>query len=198
VAAGFANSWAETSGDSQIPALAIQSAAAINFGADNEWENLKELAGTVSGSRADLGEARYYEAADLHDAVVQAWSSNTAAYLADNNVAPNDTVTLYRGVGEGALPEGTTASAEPVAITMNPLSSWTTSLDTAVGFAITNSEESPESGAVMQGTFQASDIIGLPFTGPGCLNENEVVVVGHPTTVTLNPGYFEDAMYPNE
>lgn len=77
------------------------------------------------------------------------------------------------------FPQMTAYVGESVPIEANPLSSYATRTSSAFAFAGIGSNF--DSGAMMLHTIvPAKDIFSTPATGPGCLNEDEIVVISRP------------------
>ena len=153
--------WADTSGDSDARAVRMQHAIMQEF-------DLDEAAVGHLGNRDRLVEK--FIPADR--AFVRAEYENTQAWLKEKGI---DYVTLYRGAGmeEERFPGFNE-------ITMQPASSWTTDIKTAMQFA---EERHAESNGDLQATIYVSRvprerILSTALTGRGCLVEHEVLVLG--------------------
>lgn len=148
------NQWAQTSNDSNPCSLAMQQAAAEQFNLENyaEW---RRMDGDLSAATT----AAYEANGDVYGAFLQAQYDNTQAQL---KAAGIESLTVYRGssIGEGGVSE----------VTTRPMSSWSTSFDTATRFT--------SSGLVYRTEIPASQILSTAGTGFGCLNEFEVVGLG--------------------
>lgn len=71
-------------------------------------------------------------------------------------------------------------------VRLNPLSSWTVNPYAARFFA-TNNGRDPARGVILRVKVPAELVHSLPFTGLGCLNEGEVVLLGGEYTADVIP-----------
>ena len=165
--------WAQSSNDSLRLSLAIQQVAAREFGltehapasviayADKSAdEQAKELSDPKSASGKLLA------------AVVRQQYANTQAYFEAKGIKE---VTLHRGFDDSKIGVGEQE------VMLRPLSSFSGSNFVASRFA----GESGEGGKVMIVKVPVSQIFSTPFTGIGCLPEEEFVVLGKPTTASV-------------
>lgn len=177
IVAAIASS-SETYGDtvvglSDLEKLGIDSAEVpMNGRLDPPEENVKywELADAAQAAAGSPAVQAYV------DATYEA----TQLFLRDNDV---EEVTLYRGVRWDDfqdVPEDLVAAASEVGGggvgDFNPVSSWSTSQSTAEGFMAGSLDDAP--GALLEATVPAERIFSTPLSGPGCLNEYEVVTIG--------------------
>ena len=73
---------------------------------------------------------------------------------------------------------------DEVSFQQNPLSSWSSDARTASAFAERSGDESiAQAAVVMYAEVPAERIVSTPFTGFGCLTEQEILVAGGPTEV---------------
>lgn len=152
--------WADTSGDGDPLACALQRAAAKEFGLKGYvTDHLSESTAGVS----EAGLRRFLRVMYEH------------TQEEFDRLGFPDTVTLYRGVSTGPgmglepLRDGTRGGRAMVAtVTSQPMSSWTVTAPTAEGFG----------DVMMVMEVPRSAIIGTSRTGFGCLNEAEYVVAG--------------------
>lgn len=168
VAAAMIDGWGASAKSAGF--MLMQQAAAEKFGvpASNASEKVTSL---------------YQKHKAVLDGVVSAIYDRTQQYLADNDITQ---LTVYRGMpgGSGVRPWMRDAIAndnldvKPGEMQMKPLSSFSTSLDMATSFAATGSDYSTH-GFVYGTTVPAKDVFSLANTGPGCFNENEIVLVGN-------------------
>ncbi len=203
IAAGYLSSWANTSSDGDAVALAIQMAAAKEFGLDVQVTN-RDGTWTPGGVRFPNGTVASSEMGDhgplnslrlasgyLSDneagirALLGATYANTQEQLAAKGITE---MTVTRGVTklpaevptEDRLGLGIRVMANPDGwsgqITSNPLSSWTLDRSVARGFGDTH----------LTTTVPASRIFSTAGTGLGSLPEREVVLLGGPTNVLVD------------
>ncbi len=176
--------WANTSNDSSAESLAMQSAAAKEFGleenqilpmSDVTSKNTKEFLAQNGPALQDFLRAQY---------------NDTQQMLKDQNVA---SITLYRG--QRGFPESTTEHTDVTPFTttthqdtslMRPISSWSSSYDTAAGSFAGDSETG---GVIMTAQVPASQIMSCARTGFGCLNEHEFTVLGNVNNVEVTSDY---------
>lgn len=97
----------------------------------------------------------------------------TQRYLAEREI---DEITVYRGVH---LQERLLPGVDPN-ITLNPLSSFTTKRTVAENFA--QQETDRERPYILTTTVPADRVFSIATTGPGCLSETELLVVGGPNS----------------
>jgi len=158
LAACLVSNWAGTSNDESPPSLALQEVAEMTFGIKNAagWEHPSE------GEVLDL----INQHGDVMDAFLQAQYDATQEFLSTTNT---NEITLYRGTQNELVNnvESFPMGAD-LDLNMRPLSSWSTDRIVASGFG----------DRTITATFPAERIFSLPITGLGCLNEEEVVVLG--------------------
>ena len=152
------SAWAGTSARSKI-ATQIQHAAAEVF-------NLPEI-DYVKGLYAQFDMMSDYDVVkDALKAFVKAQYDLTQEELAARGIKD---LWLYRGVGRhGGTLKPPTSFAINMKEELQPLNSFSWHLSTAKGFG----------NNIMLTRVDASSILSCPFTGNGCLNEQEVVVLG--------------------
>jgi hypothetical protein len=197
--ATLVSAWAGTSNDSNALSLAIQSAAEKEFGLQDSmrWGSVvsPDLNSALSSYLADkAGLLSQGNNQAVAQEFVRAQYTDTQQMLKDQGVA---TVLLYRAQGDdpadlgttqnvptGPNDKGITTQAHDIIQTaqMRPISSWSTSLDVAIG-----SFGSPY-GSLLTAQIPASQIMSTARTGVGCLNEHEMTVIGNVSKV-----YREDA-----
>jgi len=93
---------------------------------------------------------------------------NTQAFL-KRTLGAKGTIRLYRGATNYRLD-----GPQKVEVQSNPLSSWSTSHETASGFS--------SGGAIVVMDVPISMVQSTPFTGRGCLDESEFILIGRPST----------------
>jgi hypothetical protein len=211
IAAEMQDTWMNTASDSNTLSWGLQLAVADRMGITSPNEALQAIgqqAGPkinewlgIEGGHMQRLEDAAREIADsaAAKAYVDQVYSDTQSYLADNNITE---ITAYRGVefyigtDTGIDPSRDplyTASADPQdrEVMLNPLSSFSTSWETARRFSGANAYDWPggptTSSYVLETTFPAERVFALPTTGPGCLNETELLVVGGPAMARVTP-----------
>ena len=191
VVAAVVDMWASSSGDGNPWSVAVQHAAAAEFGIERPHY------GGVNGESFKRGLAHYEEHRDALRAVVRAMYENTQAELKANGI---EKVTLFRGISFGQMDlfHGPAASSKAAAslwrqrsngpntkgghvvidatVAGNPLSSYSYELGTASAFA--GKADVNNLGAVVVTEVKREDIFSTAFTGSGCASEREMVVLG--------------------
>jgi hypothetical protein len=175
VVSQLVSTWAQTSNDSHPISLAIQDTAINVLGIKDAapWGKPPE------GSDDDYNWVPEEEIIKFkneimtkHKAILEAFIKSqyrsTQKWLADRGIKK---VVLYRGVKTSNEKEGGL-------VKLRPLSSWTTNEDTAIEFTRDNNGAGREGAMVFRTTVDAKDIFSTPFTGVGCLDEEELVVLG--------------------
>lgn len=157
--------WANTSNDSSARALVLQQAAAEAFGVKlSSWQQEK-----YANAEKEYGMPLKPSPKD-----VKYWKevyNETQNFFKKAGYSPDDEITIYRGMtgkgNKGAL----TGKANYEG---NAVESWSFDITTARGF----SYGSLHGGIIMGAKVKVKDIISTCFTGPGCLNEMELIVLG--------------------
>jgi hypothetical protein len=164
--------WSWTSWDSNALSIAIQRAAAHVFGQPAPSTTNVDLNTTVMKLEAWYGEGL--------KAFVKAQYDESQEQLAKHGITE---LTVVRGLSFGESEEGNedhylsgNPSDLPTVRYLSdtsgpPLSSWSTNPETASGFANNLSR-----GAMAVARVPASEVVGTPFTGVGCLGESEIVL----------------------
>ena len=152
----WVHSWAETSADHSPSSLAIQEIAKKILGLNK--------ASTKHFYSGGKDKKRFLESnkTELQKFITQQYIE-TQKYLKGLGLKPNDTVSLYRGVDY---------NLKGSKVALQPLSSFSTNLNTASDFA-------EYDGTIMKIDVKVKDIFSTPKTGVGCNNEREVVVLGN-------------------
>ena len=187
-------SWAASSNKVFLSTL-VQEVAAEEFGIESDAVSLgkilpDEFGNTpgIFGVLKDMDEAG--EKLIIPDnqkkairSILQAMREATQEYFKEKGITH---VTLYRGmqIKPESLPSEVRAGkASRQVLQMRPLSSWATSPDMAQRFgggdgysAATGFE--PRAGVIASTVVPVEDILAIPLTGFGCLDENEVVLIG--------------------
>jgi hypothetical protein len=209
LAAKLQDTWMSSSSDTSPMSWGAQLAVANHLGVDTALESLRQADSvggpgwTHSGSLvADLGiepvrdqnsleqSAQQYADSPAVKAYVELVYNETQASLKKQGVTE---LMLYRGVhfdpastGVGDPLESPQAESDQDII-LNPVSSFSTSEMVAEAFA------QPEGFAhsyVLEATVPVERVFSMATTGPGCLKETELLVVGGPAQATvtwLNP-----------
>jgi hypothetical protein len=178
------NLWAGSSNDSHAPALAVQQAAADEFGLTDSmpWKADPGLQSRIDKFYADnQGTLRSF---------VRAQYSRTQAELAKAGIT---SVTLHRGMrwsSKSSTPAWAKTSdgkmqavgsvAEVKQSDWRPLSSWSHSTSEANNFY-----SGDGTGIQVKASVPASMILSTPRTGSGCLGEKEWVVLSNPGQVKV-------------
>jgi hypothetical protein len=146
--------WANTSGDHDKGAVAVQLVAQKTFG-------LSDAATDHLGVKFD-GQAL----ADQHEAVISSGLKGMYSETQDRLQDAPEMIWLFRGVSYD-VPDGTK-------VQLQPLSSFSTNPKTAMEFAGGRTGD----GSVFAVQVPKSRIFSTARTGNGCLSEEEVVVLG--------------------
>ncbi|MFE6862792.1 hypothetical protein [Nocardia sp. NPDC057668] len=170
-------SWAHDSNGTNVKSLAIQEAAAAEFGLSNilEWRMTEELRAIVDREIADYG--------DVHRELLRAQYERTQQQLASEGV---NSLILYRAVSWSPEDFPAWAAGQPGAVLdmpqQRPLSSWTGERRIASDWL--TQHERP--GVILAATFSRESILAYPQTGIGCLWQVEFVPLARPGSVTLD------------
>jgi uncharacterized protein (DUF2267 family) len=184
IAAGLVDTWATSSSDGIAKSVALQRAVARRF---NLHDSTKDFVQTSVSQEADELLEKY---GDFFDAFVDSVYENTQNLLKDF-----DKVTLYRGVKWGddqAVPEELRKPgfdyAWGSAVGLNPLSSFSSDLWTAMKFA-----GERDTSRVLAVTVPRERVFSTFITGPGCTDESEIVVLGDTVgALVIKPRPFMD------
>lgn len=177
VASFLIHKWADTSGDSDKIAIAMQLAAAAKWNIPNAY---LERMQSDSNNKFQRGESFYKEHAEALDAFLGAMYENTQEKLFSGE---GGYVTLYRGFtlkGASSEPGVETVDFEHgslVDVNLQPMSSFSTRFSTAKGFT-GHGDYRAEIPVVMAMRVPKSAIVGSFRSGFGAANEYEVVVAG--------------------
>lgn len=125
-----------------------------------------------------LGSVRDERVRDLDRALVRAEYQATQKFLKETLGPDVKTVRLYRGVQNQHM---NAKNGDVVSTELNPLSSWAFQLYTAQDFAAM----AGGSGVVLAMDVPIRMIQSTPYTGRGCLGENEIVLIGRPSEATV-------------
>ena len=176
----YVQAWANTSNDHNVLSHCLQNAARRAFDLDEaaDWEpSTADGANKFTEIEADI-EQMDEDYGDVYEAVVRAQYENTQEFLKDAGI---ETLIVYRGT-RLTQRESNWLDNNGVVVT-RPLSSWSTSLVTAYGFQHGVSRKRP---VTVQSVVSAKDVFATPATGIGCLDEDEVVLLGRTYDVGLS------------
>lgn len=177
-------SWAKTSNDGATLSLAIQDTAQQVFKPNAvSWDPETQQA---------ENKFSYSPSTTITDASTKVFSSFLKAqYAATQQYFDSKgikEVTLFRGMKQPPIEdidydgddseESNMYTPQQAEITMRPLSSWSTNLDVANDFAGYGGANY-RGGILAKARIKTKDILSIPYTGVGCLGEDEVVVIGH-------------------
>ena len=168
--------WAETSIETATAALNQGAAAAVH--GVPVTAALRKKIDKVLGDRPDLTVTD--ASREMRQGLVRAEYAVTQRFL-DEALGPKvKTVLVLRGV---ANQHKTAEVGDVVDVVTHPLSSWTISRVTAVSFAKmrSTSPAGRKKSVVLAMAVPREMIQSTPFTGRGCLNEWEVVLIGRPS-----------------
>ena len=163
-------SWAGTSNDNSTESQAIQESAKTEFGLQGTapWHTGEPM---LVGSYNPVGDWNKVNG-EYQQAFLRAQYDVTQEHLAAAGVS---SVTLYRGtdIVEGMNPQ-IGDGGKTVELDLRPMSSFSTRRGAANGFGAN----------VISAEVPADRILSTAVTGNGCLNEQEVVVLGGVDTFT--------------
>lgn len=172
--------WAETSGDHNSRALAMQKAAEKEFGLSSY--------NYPAGRESQLAEADDFlkdpNSEQTSREFLRAMYKHTQETIqAETGLGPDDEIVLYRGLrfyedqpAPASLSNAPSEGSLDVFMKLQPMSSYSTDRDIAVYFTRTFEEGSY--GLVISTRVKVRDILSTARTGYGCLTEAEVVVLG--------------------
>jgi len=187
--------WAQTSGDNNTQAIAMQMAFDAEF--KTGMKGMQHI--TRETMKAATG--YFNQNGDALRAIARAQYNVTQKHLAQEGIRE---IVLYRGmrISDDAFiqmmgmspsdPRYQGVAAKVSKVQLQPASSFSASPDTAIGFA--GGTHIGDHSLMMVGKVPAKNIIGTPRSGFGCLTESEFVVmggkpqswatiVGHPSTL---------------
>jgi hypothetical protein len=178
--------WASSSNDDNIVSLAVQDAAAAEFGMEGHapWPARGDV-GRVARERADAMTASH---GDVYRRYVRAQYEETQAMFSDLGIG---SVRVHRGV---VVEESVMRDAFDVSGTqltggarLRPLSSWSSDPKEAQSFAMDAiRDQETQFRVVMETRLPVSQILSTPYTGVGCLGEDEVVSVTPTVDAAIN------------
>ena len=190
------HTWAISSNDENIVALTMQNIIRKEFGLSDAigWDrssglarNPKQTEILPSNVAFDSGIELSPDAEAMLRNVVRAQYEATQEYFKIRNI---EYVALYRGVtglNDKEVKEKIAKFEQrdlfqPIIrdeIVMRPASSWSFEPSTAEDFT-TASNTNTENPAIIKSFVPVKNILSIPFTGFGCLHEEEAVVLGKP------------------
>jgi hypothetical protein len=184
--------WADTSGDKCEYAVAMQLAADNLFGTAGNTS-----IGHFTQELIRAADKIYHRDGEAMKAFLQAQYNTTQKFFEKNGITE---VIAYRGAAFNEedtkfLPKNinfdTPGILQVVGIQLQPLSSFSTDIDTAQNFCIDG-----EYKMVTQMKIPVKRILSTPHTGFGCMEETELVVIGgeFDQKVIAEKSEFGDAM----
>jgi len=186
----FVKQWSISSNDFDMRSLAIQQAAADEFGVSlSEFSagKIKELEAAFAEEleffpREYILETRPQFSAllpnDVQQEVLRSMYDYTQEQLAEAGFGPGDVIRLRRGVG---LPDSVVqdwGTGDDVDVVGNVLESWSVGEDVAEDFARRSGRKRGQSGIVFEMDVPVELIVGTARTGFGALPEGEFVIQG--------------------
>lgn len=199
VANHFIKQWAQTSNDNSPDSLSFQQAASEEFEVPlSKWqqEKIENYNDGVYLAESAIGEPRKILTLDgdeIHTAtltrrderdMLRSMYERTQKALEEQGVGSDDYIILYRGIQLDNMPfeEG-----DIVKYHGNAIEAWSTSKATAGEFAFGGMDFTP--GALLRMRVPRRNILSMPHTGFGCLEEDEVVIFG---SIPGNHVYIEN------
>jgi hypothetical protein len=165
--------WANTSADASALSIGIQKAAQTEFGLDDAATS------HLSTTKANPGGMPLDEAGLR--AFVRGQYNATQDYLSSQGVTE---IPAFRGMGFTKDPKipgvdfNANGSDAKVGVDLQPLSSFATAANVAVGFANSGWSSSGSYRMVMATRVPANRVLSCSHTGNGCARESEIVVLG--------------------
>jgi hypothetical protein len=157
-AACLIDKWSDTSGDHDGLALRIQDRAEKVFGLTETWKDKRGSAGA-------------YIVEQHENRVIDSFLKATYQHTQDTlKKADVEELQLHRGYVYDDKPRSGSIEAS-----LQSLSSFSRDRNVAVSFTDSNVGEH---GAVISARVPRERIFSTALTGPGCLNEDEVIVLG--------------------
>jgi hypothetical protein len=196
------DAWATTANDAHELSLAVQDTAQKVFKVDAlSWNSGTTDAGDWDGGSATYSNRDTYKpSSTISDARTKVLSSFLLAQYASTqqyfDAKGIKEITLFRGMKKkpsdpdrGSQHEFISPLQPPekAEILMRPLSSWATRLDDAAFFA--KPSHGQPFGTIVKARIKTKDILSIPYTGVGCWEEAEVVVIGRPVEGSFRAGY---------
>ena len=176
------NLWAQTSNDNNPKSLALQKAAKDEF-------NLEGTKSWAGDNTKEAKEAYHGVYGELYRTFLRAQYNVTQKFFADRGIK---TVDIYRGFNieenestpswakkqidsDAKVPDQPLKST--ASIPLRPLSAFSYDKDVATRFSNTYGSYSPHQ-FVISAKIPVSQILSMPLSGLGCLDERELVVLG--------------------
>jgi hypothetical protein len=196
------DAWAATANDARELSLAVQDTAQKIFKVDAlSWNSNTTDKGDFNGGMAVYSTKETYkpsstitaERTKVLSSFLLAQYAATQQYFDAKGIKE---VTLFRGMkGKPTDPDRNWTEEfqhpdlppEEAEILMRPLSSWATRLEDANYFA--KPSYGKPYGTLVKARIKTKDILAIPFTGIGCLDEAEVVVIGRPVQGSSRASY---------
>jgi len=177
--------WAETAGGGRDTSTAVQYIAKETFELKDASTDhyITDLNGALETASRDLN-ITPSESKQFIEAYLDAVYEGTQYYLRSIGLKPDDEIILYRGMtmrkeDYERLSLGGEANIKDVFVRLQPLSSFSLSKETAVWFAVNNQmNKVDQAPVVVAAKVKVKDILSTALSGPGCLNEKEVIVLG--------------------
>jgi hypothetical protein len=171
IASAAIQQWATTSNNQHPVSLALQETAKGLFGLEEtaSWGRSNSNANVTAAAIVESGggELRSFLSAQYEA---------TQDYLKSEGIT---SIELFRGMNVSAKEYDAIRGNEngSYELSTRPLTSWSTNDTVAIKFG------NGDKGVFLSATIPADRIFSLPLTGIGCLNEEEVVVLGGRDTV---------------
>ena len=195
--------WASTSSDQSPESLIMQQQAAELFGEPvndylaNQIETYTESAQIESlndfvdkwdrhfydGNREPEAQRRLGDWAEQRKTILQAMYDTTQQRLRDAGFGPEDTITLYRGVKLPKYDYEFYNTGEQMLVHGNPLESWT--VDAAMAGEFMRNVSRSQVGYLLAMEVPVERIFSTAFTGLGCWEEGEMVLLGGKDSLAL-------------
>ena len=163
--------WADTSGDSDEVALAMQKAVEDEFGLKGAKDPTFRVEVEHGEDPAKKAVDVYREHSEVLRGVVRAEYDATQAWLKTNGLT---SVTLYRGMNVDMATSGAFKGGGEADAMLQPQSSFSSDPRIAIGFA----HSFGGGGVVMAAHVPAERVLSTCRTGCGCLFEGEAKVLG--------------------
>ena len=184
---GSIKQWSASSGDASSASIEMQIAAKDYFGLkDANIDHMKKDKEVFEYANFNLDEKRHlpgsgegqYSLRERHEAFLTVQYDATQKYFKEKGITE---VILYRGVEHSDM-----GKLRNDMITMQPLSSFSTSVSSAMDFANIGLDYKWP-GTLYSTVVPVHKILCHPGTGFGCTNEKEVVVLGGKMKATVIP-----------
>ena len=173
--------WSQTSGDTEIVAIANQLAVKDEFGLDDaSTTHLKK-----NGDMYNRAFKHYEKNKKAMRLMIRAEYDATQDYLKKHGIKE---LTLFRGLNGTKITSGMAPNqSKVVETTLQPATSFTLAPHEANRFA-----QKKKTPAVMMTKVKAEDILSMPKSGSGCSEEFEVIIKGGKTEGVLTNGVIEN------